>query len=70
MKPLPDSVYTVLKWLCIVFLPAAATCFYALDQIFGWGLASTVCGVIAAVTTCLGTIIGVSSAEYNRGVRP
>ena len=70
MKPLPDSIYTVLKWLCIVFLPAAATCFYALDQIFGWGLASTVCGVIAAVTTFLGTIIGVSSAEYNKGVRP
>lgn len=70
MKPLPDKVYIVLKWLCIVFLPAAATCFYALDQIFGWGLAPTVCGVIAAVSTFLGTIIGVSSAEYNKGVRP
>ena len=66
---LPDRLYDILKWICVVFLPAAATCFYALDQIFGWGLAETVCGVIAAVCTFLGAILGVSTAQYNKGIR-
>lgn len=66
---LPDKLYDILKWICVVCLPAAATCFYALDQIFGWGLAETVCGVIAAACTFLGAILGVSTAQYNKGVR-
>lgn len=66
---LPDRLYDILKWICVVFLPEAATCFYALDQIFGWGLAATVCGVIAAVCAFLGAILEVSTAQYNKGVR-
>lgn len=63
---LPDKVYDTLKWICLVFLPATGTLFYALDQIFGWGLAETVCGVIAAVCTFLGALLGVSTAQYNK----
>ena len=66
---LPDKLYDVIKWLCVVCLPGAASCFYALDVIFSWGLADKVCGVIAAVCTFLGALIGVSTAQYNKGVR-
>lgn len=66
---LPDKVYDTLKWICLVFLPCFSTFFYALDHIFGWQLAGTVCGVIAAVTAFIGGLLGVSTAQYNKEVK-
>lgn len=66
---LSDKTYDTLKWICLVFLPAFSTFFYALDHLFGWGLASTVCGVVSAVTVFLGALLGVSTAQYNKEVR-
>ena len=63
---LPDKVYDCLKWICVVFLPAGATFFYALDQLFNWGLSEIVCGLIAATCTFLGGLLGVSTAQYNK----
>lgn len=59
-----DKVYDVLKWLCLICLPAASALYAALDKTFGWGYAETVTVVIAAVQTFIGTLIGVSTAAY------
>ena len=63
---LNDALYDVLKWLCLIALPAASVFYAALDGAFGWGYTQTVTTVIAAVETFLGALIGISNAEYNK----
>lgn len=63
---LPDSVYTVLKWLVLVCIPACTTAYVGLDSVFGWGYGDTVAKVSAIVCTLLGALIGISTAEYHR----
>lgn len=62
---LNDCVYDVLKWMCLVCLPAASVFYTALDASFGWGYASTVQTVTAAVCAFVGALIGVSTVAYN-----
>lgn len=63
---LPDKVYDVLKWICMIVLPALGTCYAALATIWGFPCAEQVVGTIAAVTTLLGAIIGISTKAYNK----
>ena len=62
----PDKIYDVLKWVCIVCLPAVSTFIFAVGGIFGWQYTEQIVGVIAAVTTLLGALIGISTANYNK----
>jgi hypothetical protein len=63
---LSDPVYTALKWLVLVCIPALTTAYVGLDAVFGWGYADTVAKVSAIVCTLIGALIGISTAEYNR----
>jgi len=65
MKPLPGKVYDWLKWAALVFIPAVTTLYVTLDAIFGWGHGDTVAKISAALCTCIGGIIGISTAQYN-----
>lgn len=60
-----NKVYDVLKWLCLIALPAAGVFYAALDGAFGWGYTETVVTVINAVTVFIGTLIGISTKSYN-----
>lgn len=61
-----DKVYNVLKWLCLIALPAAATLYTALSALWGWPNAQAVSGTITAIATLIGTLIGVSNSNYNK----
>ena len=61
---LSNKVYDVLKMVCQVVLPACGTLYFALAGIWGFPYGEAVVGTIAAVTTCLGTILGISSHQY------
>lgn len=63
-----NKVYDVLKWVCLIFLPALSVFYAALDGAFGWGYTDTVCTVIAAVSAFIGALIGISSKSYNNDV--
>lgn len=63
---LNNSVYDVLKWVVLIFLPATGVFYAAVDGAFGWGYTETVTTVLAAVATFLGALIGVSSASYKK----
>ena len=60
---LNDKVYSVLKWIVLIFLPALNTFLFALGSILEFD-SNTVCGVISAVTVFLGALIGVSTHAY------
>lgn len=63
---LPDQVYNVLKWICLVFLPAIATLYFALSGIWGFPYAEQIVGTIAAIETFLGALLGISTIQYNK----
>lgn len=61
-----NKVYDVLKWITVICLPALGTLYFALSGIWGFPYAEQVVGTISAVTTCLGILLGISTAEYNK----
>lgn len=63
---LDDRIYNVLKYLCQIGLPALGTFYFTLAQICNLPYAEQVVGIIAAVTTLLGTLLGISTYNYNK----
>ncbi len=61
---LPDKVYNVLKWISLIFLPAVGALIFSLSSIFHWSCGETTVGVITAVDTFLGALLGISSSKY------
>lgn len=59
---LPDKLYDVLKWVCLILLPALATAVGAIGSAFGWDMTEVCVGGITALATILGGLIGVSAA--------
>lgn len=63
-----NKLYDTLKWLCLIGIPTVTTFYVTLDSIFGWGLGDIVAKVSAAVCTLLGTLLGISSKRYYKGL--
>lgn len=60
-----NKIYNILKWVALIALPALSTFIFALSNF--WGFDSTaVIGTIAALETFLGSLIGVSTYQYNK----
>ena len=60
-----NSVYDKLKWVAQVWLPALATLYFTLAQIWGFPYAEQVVGTLTAIDTFMGVLLGISSARYN-----
>ena len=61
---LPDKVYDVLKWFALIVLPAVGTLYFALAGIWGFPYGEEIVGTITAIDAFLGTLLGISSANY------
>jgi hypothetical protein len=61
---LNDKLYDVLKWVALVALDAIGVCYKALAGVWGLPYGEEVLTSCAAVALCLGTLLGVSSAQY------
>ena len=61
-----NKMYDVLKWIAMVFLPAIATLYFALAGIWGFPYGEEIVGTITAVDTCLGVLLGITSAQYSK----
>lgn len=64
---LSNKLYDTLKWLVIIVVPAITSFYVVLDKLFGWGYAEFVSTISAAACTCIGAIVGISSASYYKG---
>jgi len=64
---LPDKVYDVLKWITMIVIPALATAYVGLAAVWGWPFADEVAKTAAVICTLLGALLGISTAQYNRG---
>ena len=59
-----SKVYDVLKWISAVCLPALTALWLALANIWGFPYAEAIGATLAAVTTFLGALLGISSIQY------
>ena len=61
-----DKVYDVLKWIAQIVLPAIATLYFALAQIWGFPYAEQIVGTITAIDAFLGALLGISAVQYKK----
>ena len=61
---LPDNVYTILKWITMICLPALATAYVGLAAIWGFPYADEVAKTTAVICALLGALLGISTATY------
>lgn len=66
MFKLKNGVYDVLKWICMICIPALTVFYVSCAAIWGWPYASEIAKTSAAVCTLIGALLGISTAEYNR----
>lgn len=56
----------MLKWLCMIAIPAICTAVTQLGQIFGWTDAGIISEVGVIICTLLGTLLGISNYQYHK----
>lgn len=59
-----SSAYDFLRWIALVVLPALAALILTLGITLNWNGAEVVAGVVTAVDTFLGAVLGKSSSNY------
>ena len=61
-----NKTYDVLKWIALVALDAVGVFYKAIATIWGIPYGDEVLATCAALSLLLGTLIGVSSAQYKK----
>lgn len=63
---LDNKTYDILKWVALIVLPAIATLYNALANIWGFPYGNEIVCTITAIDTFLGALLGVSTKNYNK----
>lgn len=63
---MPDKIYDVLKWICLIALPALAVLYFTLAKIWGLPYGAEITATINAVALFIGSLIGVSQIAINK----
>ena len=63
---LNDKLYDLLKWICMVVIPALTTAYVGLSAVWGWPYATEIAKTSAVICTLLGALLGISTAQYNK----
>lgn len=61
-----NKVYDVLKFIAQIVLPALATLYFGLAQIWSLPYGEQVIGTIAVIDAFLGAVLGISTYNYNK----
>lgn len=64
---LPDPWYDTLKRIAMIALDAVGICYKTVAAVWGLPFGEQVCDTCMALSVCLGTLLGISSAEYYKG---
>ena len=63
---LPDKVYDILKWIVMICIPALTTAYVGLSAVWGFPYAEEIAKTSAVICTLLGSLLGISTAQYNK----
>lgn len=61
-----NKTYDHLKWVAMIFIPAASTLYFSLANVLGLPYAEQVVGTLAAIDTFIGALLGITTAQYNK----
>lgn len=61
-----DKTYDILKFVAQILLPAIATLYFALAQVWNLPFSEEIVGTISAIDVFLGTILGITTTNYNK----
>lgn len=64
-----NRTYDVLKQITMKYLPACGTLYFGLAEIWGLPYPAQIEGTILLICTFLGTCLGISTANYNDGLK-
>lgn len=59
-----NTAYDILKWVVMLCIPAATTCYVGLANIWGFPYPQQIAETSAVVCTFLGALLGISTANY------
>ena len=65
-----NKVYDILKFVAQIVLPALGALYFGLSRIWGLPYGEQIVGTITVVDTFLGALLGISTAQYNKGAKP
>ena len=63
-----NKTFDILKYVAQIVLPAVATLYFALSQIWGLPYGEQIVGTITAIDAFLGALLGISTYQYNKGL--
>lgn len=66
---LENKAYDILKYVAQVVLPAVGTLYFALAGIWGFPFGEEIVGTITAIDAFLGTLLMISTNQYNKTKR-
>lgn len=61
-----NKAYDILKYIAQIVLPAVATLYFALAQIWGLPYGEQIVGTLTAIDAFLGALLGISTAQYKK----
>lgn len=63
---LKDSTFDILKWCCLVVLPACASLYMGLAKVWQLPFEVEIPQTITLIDAFLGALLGVSTINYNK----
>lgn len=63
---LSNKTYDVLKWVVMILIPALVTFYVALAGVLHLPFADEIAKIAAAICTLIGSLLGISTAEYRK----
>ena len=63
-----NETYDVLKYVAQILLPAIATLYFAVANIWGLPYGEQIVGTITAIDAFLGVCLGISSDNYHKSI--
>jgi hypothetical protein len=63
-----NKIYNILKWIAMIVLPACATLYLGLSNVWGLPYGEEVSTTITLINTFLGTVLMISTNQYNKRV--
>lgn len=67
---LSNKAYDVLKWIALIALDAIGVFYKTIAGIWHLPYGDEVCATCAALALCLGALLGISTAQYNKQEPP
>ena len=63
-----NKTYDILKYIAQILIPAIATLYFSVSQIWGLPYGEQIVGTLTAVVAFLGVCLGISSDKYHKSI--